>query len=255
MFRALASMIQKLERVIKKLNEGGCADSRKVAWIKWENVMSEFNMRLNIGSLKASCLGLLGKWWWRFKVEGNSLWVKVIKSIYRDDGGLRDEVIAWIIFEALGVVLSKWVRNPKGISMGELEDCFSLGSVLEYNGLKEMVDEKVLGPRSQVEETKLCMTVSRKDCRASFDSYASWLQWFSNIRMRSNSKRALEGVFYTMWWSIWAARNQILFEAASPRFETLFIDIVRRSFSWCNARGKTAVSWDSWLKHPHLIIL
>ncbi|GJY42070.1 RNA-directed DNA polymerase, eukaryota [Tanacetum coccineum] len=91
--------------------------------------------------------------------------------------------------------------------------------------------------------------------KASFDSYASWLQWFSNIRMRSNSKRALEGVFYTMWWSIWAARNQILFEAASPRFETLFIDIVRRSFSWCNARGKTAVSWDSWLKHPHLIIL
>ncbi|GJU70159.1 hypothetical protein Tco_1256418 [Tanacetum coccineum] len=75
--------------------------------------MSKFKLWLNIGSLKASSLGLLGKWWWCFKVEGNSLWVKVIKSIYRDDGGLRDGVIAWIIFEALGVVLSKWIGNYK----------------------------------------------------------------------------------------------------------------------------------------------
>ena len=35
-------------------------------------------------------MGLLGKWWWRFKVEGNSFWVRVIKSIYGDDGSLRD---------------------------------------------------------------------------------------------------------------------------------------------------------------------
>ncbi|GKC70492.1 retrotransposon protein, putative, ty1-copia subclass [Tanacetum coccineum] len=74
--------------------------------------MGKRYVRLNIGNLKASSVDLLGKWWWCFKVEGNSLWVKVIKSIYRDDGGLRDGVIGWIIVEALGVVLSKWMALP-----------------------------------------------------------------------------------------------------------------------------------------------
>lgn len=43
---------------------------------------------LNIGSLNLKNLALLGKWWWRFRVEHNSLWVKVISSIYGRDGGL-----------------------------------------------------------------------------------------------------------------------------------------------------------------------
>ncbi|GJS77798.1 reverse transcriptase domain, reverse transcriptase zinc-binding domain protein [Tanacetum coccineum] len=28
------------------------------------------------------------KWWWRFKRDGDSLWVRVVKSIYRENGGL-----------------------------------------------------------------------------------------------------------------------------------------------------------------------
>ncbi|GJR97831.1 RNA-directed DNA polymerase, eukaryota, reverse transcriptase zinc-binding domain protein [Tanacetum coccineum] len=217
--------------------------------------MSKFEIGgLNIGSLKASNLGLLGKWWWRFKVEGNSLWARVIKSIYGDDGGLRDggdRVVnsrgTWssIIkvakeIDRLGIEFTSsfgrklgngesihfwvdkwvgnyklcdrfprlfrlernkevhvgdrgcwdhigwnwcwdWVANPRGRSLGELEDCISLvrdhvpsrdGTdswkwMLEDGGfsvkvLKEMVDEKVLGLRSQVEETKWCRIVPRK---------------------------------------------------------------------------------------------
>ncbi|GJS75871.1 putative RNA-directed DNA polymerase [Tanacetum coccineum] len=44
---------------------------------------------LNIGSLRAKNLALLGKWWWRFKTEGESLWVRVIKSIHGKSGGLE----------------------------------------------------------------------------------------------------------------------------------------------------------------------
>ncbi|GJZ22883.1 hypothetical protein Tco_0559922 [Tanacetum coccineum] len=33
---------------------------------------------------------LLGKWWWRFKREGDALWVRVIKSVYRENGGLSN---------------------------------------------------------------------------------------------------------------------------------------------------------------------
>ncbi|XP_071695771.1 uncharacterized protein [Rutidosis leptorrhynchoides] len=43
---------------------------------------------LNLGSLNSKNLALLGKWWWRFKIVTNSLWVRVIRSIFGPDGGL-----------------------------------------------------------------------------------------------------------------------------------------------------------------------
>ncbi|XP_071715114.1 uncharacterized protein [Rutidosis leptorrhynchoides] len=46
------------------------------------------NGGLNIGSLKSKNLALLGKWWWRFYTETNSLWAKVVRSVYGPSGGL-----------------------------------------------------------------------------------------------------------------------------------------------------------------------
>lgn len=52
--------------------------------------MSNFELGgLDIGSLHASNLGLLGKWWWRFHNESDSFWVKIMKSIHGSDGGLK----------------------------------------------------------------------------------------------------------------------------------------------------------------------
>ncbi|XP_071708376.1 uncharacterized protein [Rutidosis leptorrhynchoides] len=42
----------------------------------------------NLGSLKTTNIALIDKWWWKFKSETNSLWVKVILSIYRTSAGL-----------------------------------------------------------------------------------------------------------------------------------------------------------------------
>ncbi|GJU60508.1 reverse transcriptase domain, reverse transcriptase zinc-binding domain protein, partial [Tanacetum coccineum] len=44
---------------------------------------------LNIGSLRAKNWALVGKWWWRFKREGDALWVRLIKSIYGESGSLE----------------------------------------------------------------------------------------------------------------------------------------------------------------------
>ncbi|GKE09760.1 RNA-directed DNA polymerase, eukaryota [Tanacetum coccineum] len=87
------------------------------------------------------------------------------------------------------------------------------------------------------------------------DSYATWLSWFSSIRMLSQLKSVLEGVFYTSWWCIWSYRNQLLFADSHSRQEVFFDEIVRRSFTWCNARSKKPIRWDSWLQHPYLISL
>ncbi|GKA19533.1 RNA-directed DNA polymerase, eukaryota [Tanacetum coccineum] len=85
-------------------------------------------------------------------------------------------------------------------------------------------------------------------------SYSEWLSWF-NIRLGSNLKSMLEGVFFVTWWCLWNFRNRLLFAAQKPRKDVIFDDIVARSFSWCNARCRSSFSWDSWLQHPSLIPL
>ncbi|GJT72715.1 RNA-directed DNA polymerase, eukaryota [Tanacetum coccineum] len=88
----------------------------------------------------------------------------------------------------------------------------------------------------------LARDVTRLLCRwwnlgvQSFSSYAEWLVWFNSVRLASNLKVILEGVFYVTWWSLWNFRNQLLFASKKPRKESIFDDIVLRSFCWCKAR-------------------
>ncbi|GJZ64041.1 RNA-directed DNA polymerase, eukaryota [Tanacetum coccineum] len=89
----------------------------------------------------------------------------------------------------------------------------------------------------------LARDVTRLLCRwwnlgvQSFSSYAEWLVWFNSVRLASNLKVILEGVFYVTWWSLWNFRNQLLFASKKPRKESIFDDIVLRSFCWCKARA------------------
>ncbi|GJY71587.1 RNA-directed DNA polymerase, eukaryota [Tanacetum coccineum] len=90
---------------------------------------------------------------------------------------------------------------------------------------------------------------------ANIGSYAEWLSWFKDIRLGSNVKSFLEGVFYVSWWYIWTFRNKLLFASVKPRKDVIFDDIISSSFTWCNARSKLSFTWDSWLQHPNLISL
>ncbi|GJW51961.1 RNA-directed DNA polymerase, eukaryota [Tanacetum coccineum] len=107
----------------------------------------------------------------------------------------------------------------------------------------------------------LARDVTRLLCRwwnlgvQTFSSYAEWLVWFNSVRLASNLKVILEGVFYVTWWSLWNFRNQLLFASKKPRKESIFDDIVLRSFCWCKARGSSKLRWDSWIQHPYLISL
>ncbi|GJR64540.1 RNA-directed DNA polymerase, eukaryota [Tanacetum coccineum] len=89
---------------------------------------------------------------------------------------------------------------------------------------------------------ELAVEVSRLVCRwwdmtwPHISSYEEWLSWLKDIRLDSNRKLLLEGVFYTAWWSIWRFRNCVLFEAKNPRKDVLFDDIVSRASLWCHAR-------------------
>ncbi|GJS91983.1 zf-CCHC domain-containing protein [Tanacetum coccineum] len=91
----------------------------------------------------------------------------------------------------------------------------------------------------------LARDVTRLLCRwwnlgvQTFSSYAEWLVWFNSVRLASNLKVILEGVFYVTWWSLWNFRNQLLFVSKKPRKESIFDDIVLRSFCWCKARDES----------------
>ncbi|GJT27666.1 putative RNA-directed DNA polymerase, eukaryota, reverse transcriptase zinc-binding domain protein [Tanacetum coccineum] len=62
---------------------GGSAEDRNISWVAWKQIMADrFMGGLGIGSLLASNLSLLGKWWWRFHTEPDALWRQVISSIH-----------------------------------------------------------------------------------------------------------------------------------------------------------------------------
>ncbi|PWA50139.1 RNA-directed DNA polymerase, eukaryota, Reverse transcriptase zinc-binding domain protein [Artemisia annua] len=71
---------------------------------------------LGIGSLSASNLGLLGKWWWRFHTEPDALWRQVISSIHGSFGGFnssRESIKGsglWI-----NILKAGWKINDSGV--------------------------------------------------------------------------------------------------------------------------------------------
>ncbi|XP_071712198.1 uncharacterized protein [Rutidosis leptorrhynchoides] len=87
--RAPPCVIKHLESVRRSFFWGGSGNKSKMAWVKWDDTILPYcKGGLNLGSLKCKNMALIGKWWWRFKTESNSLWVKVISSIYGSSGGL-----------------------------------------------------------------------------------------------------------------------------------------------------------------------
>ena len=107
----------------------------------------------------------------------------------------------------------------------------------------------------------LSRAVLRRVCRwwdldwQDWSSFSEWYSWFSSIRLTSNVKSLLEGVFFVTWWSIWGLRNRTIFYVTPPTRSMIFDDIVSLSFHWCYNRCKKSFSRDVWLKNPYLISL
>ncbi|GJZ61969.1 hypothetical protein Tco_0618106 [Tanacetum coccineum] len=68
---------------------GGSQDAKSLAWVKWSNLLPSFKKGvLNVCSLKAFSLALRQKWRWRLFSSLNVHWVKVIKALHCQEGGL-----------------------------------------------------------------------------------------------------------------------------------------------------------------------
>lgn len=90
-YRAPEKVLEELERIRMRFFWGFDAGRRKMAWIAWKKTLaSKEKGGLDIGSLKAQNIALLGKWWWKFKDPRSGLWKEVIKSLLGPDGHLME---------------------------------------------------------------------------------------------------------------------------------------------------------------------
>ncbi|XP_071739065.1 uncharacterized protein [Rutidosis leptorrhynchoides] len=105
-FRAPVCILKLLEQLRCKFFWGGSSNKSKLHWAKWVDILKSYELDgLNIGSLRAKNWALLSKWWWKFLTETDSLWVKVIKSIYGRDGGLGISFISSLIGKGTNTLL------------------------------------------------------------------------------------------------------------------------------------------------------
>ncbi|GJV59540.1 hypothetical protein Tco_1465640 [Tanacetum coccineum] len=69
-FKALVSIVKKLESIRRNFFWGGNSDTKKIAWIAWDKVIGPREKGgLGIGSLNIFNQAMLAKWWWRFLLE------------------------------------------------------------------------------------------------------------------------------------------------------------------------------------------
>ncbi|GKA05456.1 putative RNA-directed DNA polymerase, eukaryota, reverse transcriptase zinc-binding domain protein [Tanacetum coccineum] len=87
-FKAPEMALKSLENMRAAFFWGGTIHSRKLAWVKWQNIVASFKKGgLNIRRVKAFNLALLQKWRWRIFSNSSALWVNVIKALHGSDGG------------------------------------------------------------------------------------------------------------------------------------------------------------------------
>ncbi|GKA70432.1 hypothetical protein Tco_0776571 [Tanacetum coccineum] len=91
LFKISSSVLKKLESLRSCFFRGANDRDKKMTWVSWDKVLAnKKNGGLGVNSFFAMNRALLFKWVWRFKIHKEVLWVKVVKSIHRDYGGLEN---------------------------------------------------------------------------------------------------------------------------------------------------------------------
>ncbi|GJU11327.1 RNA-directed DNA polymerase, eukaryota, reverse transcriptase zinc-binding domain protein [Tanacetum coccineum] len=92
-FKVPSSILKFLESIRSWFFNGQDPKSNKASWVKWNKVLTPKDKGgLAVSSLFALNKGLMLKWVWRFYSQKYSLWTKVIKAIYGEDGNLNKDV-------------------------------------------------------------------------------------------------------------------------------------------------------------------
>ncbi|KAF5760166.1 putative RNA-directed DNA polymerase [Helianthus annuus] len=85
LYKAPLGVIKKLEKLRRDFLWGSNPEQEKMKWVAWKSMMTPKDLGgMGFGSLRAVNLAMLSKWWWRFKVERDSLWKKVVWEVHNN---------------------------------------------------------------------------------------------------------------------------------------------------------------------------
>ncbi|KAF5812274.1 putative RNA-directed DNA polymerase [Helianthus annuus] len=83
LYKAPVQVIKDIEAKIRNFLWGGDQNNRKIHWAAWDRVACPTDKGgLGLSRLKNINISLLAKWGWRFKVDKEKLWVKVIEAVH-----------------------------------------------------------------------------------------------------------------------------------------------------------------------------
>ena len=177
-----------------------------MAWIAWDKTCSSPSCGgLGIGSLHASNLAMLVKWWWRFHTENNSLWKLIITSIHGLNGGVTG-------FDSLGSTSSSMSLSPWNKIMNlnkhlvhadiNLQSVFtrkvgngSLFSFWNDAWLGEQCLKNIFPRLYALEQFKECKVVDR--CNMLYGSKSRIWDWRRGLR-DGHEKNQLDGLLYLL---------------------------------------------------------
>ncbi|GJY90539.1 RNA-directed DNA polymerase, eukaryota, reverse transcriptase zinc-binding domain protein [Tanacetum coccineum] len=125
-----------------------------------------------LGSLPLSLMAknweLVGKWWWQFKLESDVLWLKLIKSIYGESGGLegdgvgpragrsglwRDIVKVGLDIDKIGVGRLGWLIKGDGVRGESWHWNFSEDDNFKVKDLTFVLDDIYLRVGNKTQDT------------------------------------------------------------------------------------------------------
>ncbi|XWS32389.1 hypothetical protein CRYUN_Cryun23aG0155400 [Craigia yunnanensis] len=85
-FKAPRSVIKKLEQLRRDFLWGWGMEKRRMVKVKWTNVCKpKMFGGLGISNIINKNTAMLAKWWWRFGVEKEAIWRKLIMEKYGSD--------------------------------------------------------------------------------------------------------------------------------------------------------------------------
>ncbi|GKC43249.1 RNA-directed DNA polymerase, eukaryota, reverse transcriptase zinc-binding domain protein [Tanacetum coccineum] len=155
------TVVKSLESLRASFFWGSSEDPKKLAWVKWLNILASLDKGgLGVGSLKAFNMSLLLKWRWRIFHNPNALWVHVVrrfmvmKQSRPVNVGRTKAVFNALISDIANLEPKKLVDSDTCIWSLSYDDKFSTNSVRKH------IDEFSLPFLSP--STRWCKTILRK---------------------------------------------------------------------------------------------
>ncbi|GKD67783.1 hypothetical protein Tco_1321873 [Tanacetum coccineum] len=188
---------------------GSSEDSKKLAWVKWSNIIASLDKRgLSVDSLKAFNMFILLKWRWRRFHNPNALWVHMVKVIHGDEA---DRLPNRLNLSFRGLDIDSIMCPVCNVSVeSNAQTFFSYDTAFAVWHLVRVWSSSMF---------------------PSFSSCGACDLWFQSWHTSKEKRDRAYAIFAASCWTLWLFRNNITFNSHSLRKSDIFDHICLVYFS------------------------